>query len=1221
MTFGTIPLSEADAGKTYTYTISETTEFGGAWTKTGDITATVAVEDKGDGTVEATVTYSPESQTITNSYSATGETSLVAKKAITGAAWPAGKSVVFTLTGSEGAPMPAEGERTKTLTAAGTVTFGTIPLSEADAGKTYTYTISETTAFGGAWTKTEDITATVKVEDKGDGTVEATVTYSPESQTITNSYSATGSTQLKAKKAITGAAWPAGQSIVFTLMGTGDAPMPAEDEQTITLTAPGEGEFGVINLNETHAGKTYTYTIRETTGFVGGDWTNSGDITATVEVEDKGDGTVEATVTYSPENDTITNTHATGDLKVTKTAESSVAADTDTEFNFTVTLDDETITGTYGDMEFTAGVATFTLTDGDSATAESLPTGIGYTVVEEGNDNFTAEWTGETGEIVEAGCTAECTNTRKLATLTVTKTWDWDIGDISDEAKEALSITITGTNIGGAGVNTLTITYANFTDGCFTVEDLPVGEEYAVEETNADGLIANYTLVAEESTTATEEPVILAPGGSTVELTNIYERNTGSLKIKKTVTVNGDETDTTLVDGTYTFTIQSIEGVDPETTKVLKIEIENGEVASAVLDDDELLDPDEDGWVIISGLPTGGYTVTEDETGLAANGIKVTQSPTGVINVKKDGTSQFPTEVEFTNDKLTIQVQKTDVATGEELTGARIQILDKDGNIVDEWISNADEPHVVTKVRRGEEYILHEEVAPPGYLLTSDTHFTIDEDGNVVPGWTDTRAENANDGTPIVDGILLVQDQMKTTARIHKVWEDNNNSDGLRPASIEVELQRTTLGVEPADTTTILKKTLDSAGGWYAAVTDLPLTDREGRLYVYTWKEPAIDGYELSLTSSDASDAGIVISGQNAATDTLTTLTNVHTAEKTKVSVRKVWEDGNNAGSARPASIGVQLYADGIALGEAVLLNADNSWKHTWDELAVNVCENGAKRAISYTVAETEIPEGYVCKVTGNAETGFVITNSRGKLVIEKEFDFPGPEIDEEDELTDIEVQKLWEGDNDNADGNRPASIMVRLYADGHQIKAVRLTAGTGWKYHFTDLPKYKDGKLIHYSVSEDPVEGYTTTVEGFTIRNRYQPEVTQVTVRKVWNDENNKQGIRPVSIWMKLSNGMTVVLNEANAWTATITNLPTRINGQAVTYTWTEQSVIGYELESVEQEGNVTVFTNKPWTRPDQPSQGRKPKTPGETVYVFEDYDTPLGIEVVINHVGDCFD
>ena len=197
----------------------------------------------------------------------------------------------------------------------------------------------------------------------------------------------------------------------------------------------------------------------------------------------------------------------------------------------------------------------------------------------------------------------------------------------------------------------------------------------------------------------------------------------------------------------------------------------------------------------------------------------------------------------------------------------------------------------------------------------------------------------------------------------------------------------------------------------------------------------------------------------------------------------------------------------------------------------------------------------------------------------------------------------------------------MRLYAGGQEIKAVKLTAKNGWKYHFGELPKFVDGKPIHYSVREDPVEGYTTEIDGYTIYNKYRPELTQVTVRKIWNDENDRNNMRPLSIRMKLSNGMSVILNAQNGWTETITGLPTRVDGKHAVYTWTEQSVIGYELESMVQEGNVTTFTNKLWSRPDTPSQGRKPRTAGDTYYVFGEYDTPLGVEIVINHVGDCFD
>ena len=128
------------------------------------------------------------------------------------------------------------------------------------------------------------------------------------------------------------------------------------------------------------------------------------------------------------------------------------------------------------------------------------------------------------------------------------------------------------------------------------------------------------------------------------------------------------------------------------------------------------------------------------------------------------------------------------------------------------------------------------------------------------------------------------------------------------------------------------------------------------------------------------------------------------------------------------------------------------------------------------------------------------------------------------------------------------------------------------------------------------------------------------VSVRKVWNDNNNATKVRPESIVMVLSNGTAVLLNEENGWAATIDNLPTKINGEPAEYTWTEQTVIGYRLDRVEQEEDVTVFTNT-LIVPPETGEGKEPKKPTGTFGVFEEYDTALGLETIINHVGDCFD
>ena len=543
------------------------------------------------------------------------------------------------------------------------------------------------------------------------------------------------------------------------------------------------------------------------------------------------------------------------------------------------------------------------------------------------------------------------------------------------------------------------------------------------------------------------------------------------------------------------------------------------------------------------------------------------------------------------NTKTHVKVQKVDVNDQHELEGAKIQIIDEEGTVVFEFTSG-EEATDIEGLKTGVTYTLHEEVAPNGYLTRSDTTFTIDEKGNVTGSATIDVDEEGN-------VVLLVEDQMKkVSATVRKVWDDDEDRDGLRPNSITVSLLQNGVVYKSVP--------LNAANNWTSMVKDLPAVDSECNDYTYTWAEPvATEGYTMTSIKT---------------VGTLTTLTNTHGQAETEVKVRKVWADNDNAAQKRPASITVQLYADGQVSGTPITLDASNNWSGSWTKLTKN--EKGTE--IKYTVAETTIPEGYVATITGNASTGYVITNTydTGKLVIEKEFDiepweFEGPD----DSPMDIPVIKTW-NDNGNKDGNRPEAVTVRLLADGTEVANAQLTEANNWRYTFTGLPRLTEEKeKISYTITEDPVEWYEAEIHGFNIRNNYKPVLTSVSVRKEWEDNNNAQNLRPTSIVMTLSNGMTVVLDANNNWTATIDNLPTRVNGQPVTYTWTEQTVLNYNLVDVVTEGALTTFTNRVWVRPTTTTTGGgTPKRTGDTV-TFEEYETPLGVEIVINHVGDCFD
>ncbi len=105
---------------------------------------------------------------------------------------------------------------------------------------------------------------------------------------------------------------------------------------------------------------------------------------------------------------------AVGGLRVTKQV-TGTGAEYDREFSFTVTLEDTTINGTYGEMTFVDGVATFTLRHGQSFTAVGLPAGLSYTVTESVPEDYTAADASQAGEIPASGLeTVTVVNNRDL---------------------------------------------------------------------------------------------------------------------------------------------------------------------------------------------------------------------------------------------------------------------------------------------------------------------------------------------------------------------------------------------------------------------------------------------------------------------------------------------------------------------------------------------------------------------------------------------------------------------------------------------------------------------------------------------------------------------------------------------------------------------------------------------------------------------------------------
>ena len=110
--------------------------------------------------------------------------------------------------------------------------------------------------------------------------------------------------------------------------------------------------------------------------------------------------------------------------------------------------------------------------------------------------------------------------------------------------------------------------------------------------------------------------------------------------------------------------------------------------------------------------------------------------------------------------------------------------------------------------------------------------------------------------------------------------------------------------------------------------------------------------------------------------------------------------------------------------------------------------------------------------------------------------------------------------DNDNAAGRRPKSVLVHLLADGQDTGInVTVDEAMGWKYSFKNLPRFKDGKEIIYSVREDEVEGYSNQAEGMNVTNRL---LVDAQVKEIGKKRILPKTGQDTSIWMLILGFLT---------------------------------------------------------------------------------------------------
>ncbi len=468
-----------------------------------------------------------------------------------------------------------------------------------------------------------------------------------------------------------------------------------------------------------------------------------------------------------------------------------------------------------------------------------------------------------------------------------------------------------------------------------------------------------------------------------------------------------------------------------------------------------------------------------------------------------------------------------------------------------------------------------------------------------MTGYTSEVTGTAEDGFTVTNTkVPEPEPEPETTSiTVTKFWIDD--TEETRPSSAKVYLT-----VDGVKTEQSLELTAEME--WTGTFPDLPV---DGSVYGVVEEEVA--GYTSEITGN--AEDGFTVTNTRVPEEIPEPEPEPEPVpepepdpETTSITVSKVWKDDTE--EVRPESIKIYLTIDGEKTEPALVLAADTEWTGVFEGLPVNDSV--------YGIIEEEV-EGYTSEITGTAENGFTVTNTR---VPEPEPE-PDPTPEPEPETTNITVTKSWVNDTEET---RPSSAKVYLTVDGVKTEqSLELTSSSSWTGVFSDLPV--DGSI--YGVVEEEVTGYSSSVtgdvvNGFTVTNTRvpeeitepepepipepEPETTSITVTKFWVDDTEETRPSSVKVYLTINGEKTEQSLELTAemeWTGTFPELP----ADGSIYGVVEEEVADYtsEVTGTAEDGFTVTNTLIPAPVP-EPIPEPEPETTSITVTKVWVDDTP---------------
>lgn len=590
--------------------------------------------------------------------------------------------------------------------------------------------------------------------------------------------------------------------------------------------------------------------------------------------------------------------------------------------------------------------------------------------------------------------------------------------------------------------------------GTAVAEDLPLGKYRIVEKTAPAGFVWNAeTQEVELVYEGQDVPVVEE------EITFVNERQKVRIIVEKQDATNG-----ATVEGAV-FGLYNAEDILSGEDCIVEADTLLQEVTS-----------DDNGQAEFTlDLPLGKYYVQE----LSAPDGYISSDEVLEFDASYQGQDVSVIELEAVkkNEPTTVRITKSDITTGEELDGALLVVMDKDGNEIDSWTSIKGKPHDIQGLTVGETYTLRETLAPYGYLKAEEVQFTVEDTAEVQP-------VEMEDDVPTATLIISKKGEF-----LDKVTVFDEMMGGIRSlfGYLAGDLQEVSFDVYAAEDIKAadgvsedyykaddLVATIVTDASGVAKLSDLPL----GKYYVE--EVETAHGYVLDdearyidLTYRDQDTAVVVYDEkwQNA-------------RQKVSVSILKLEKD---------SEVPLQGGLFGLFAGEDVLSN-NKEVLITKDTLIESGTTDANGRYTftadlpvdgTYYTKELRAPDGYV--TNGEVQTFTFEYEGEDTDTAVYEFIF-------EDEPTDVEVSK-----QDLTTGKELKGALLRVIDENGNLK-------DEW------ISKKKPHKIKGLAVGETydlietkPADGYTTAESvSFTVGDTtekqtivMQDDITKVKISK----------------------------------------------------------------------------------------------------------------------------